>query len=105
MEDVLGEGGATYVDDWVRITITDPVRPQEMNARLKQRFPHALVMQHSPAGAQRPQRQAIAVNATTDPAQAARQFVEDVTSLPPTAQEQAVLERALDQARAMERSA
>jgi exonuclease SbcD len=105
MEDVLGEGGATYVDDWVRITITDPERPQEMNARLKQRFPHALVMQHSPAGAQRPQRQAIAVNATTDPAQAARQFVEDVTSLPPTAQEQAVLERALDQARAMERSA
>ncbi len=105
MEEILGEKGATQVDDWVRIIVTDPVRPQEMNARLKQHFPHALVMQHSPVGVLSTARQSITVNATTDPAQVARQFVEDVTSTPPTAQEQAVLERALDHARAMERSA
>lgn len=104
MADLLGSKGDPLVNDWLRVYVTDPQRPQEMNRRLKTRFPHALVMQHTPEGLERKARQAIKVNAQTDPAQVASQFVEDVTSTAPTPAEMDVLQTALDLARAMDRS-
>lgn len=105
MDEVLGAAGEAHRDNWLRVNITDPVRPQEMNARLKAHFPHALVMQHTPLGKEVTQRRAIVVNAQTNPAEVASQFVTDMTSHAPTTAEAAVLEQAIDRARAAERSA
>lgn len=104
-DSIMGSAGDQFVNDWVRIIVTDPQRPHEMNGRLKERFPHALVMQHSPQGINRSTRESIKVNAQTDPAEVASQFVTDVTTAAPTAAEIAVLNDAFDSARAMDRSA
>lgn len=105
MEELLGAGTESYVNDWMRIYVTDPLRPQEMNARLKARFPHALVMQHAPQGIQQVERELITVNAQTNPTEVATRFVHDVTTVEPSPQEIAVLDHAMDRARAQERSA
>ena len=39
---------------WVRVTVTDRVRPDSLMDRLKSRFPHALQVFHEPEGAHRP---------------------------------------------------
>ena len=36
---------------WVRVTVTDRVRPDSLMDRLKSRFPHALQVFHEPEGA------------------------------------------------------
>jgi exonuclease SbcD len=36
---------------WVRVTVTDRVRPDSLMDRVKSRFPHALQVFHEPAGA------------------------------------------------------
>lgn len=38
-----------YADDWVRLEVTDDVRPERMIPRLRERFPHALQFAHDPA--------------------------------------------------------
>jgi exonuclease SbcD len=41
---------------WCQVTLTDPVRPREAMARLRERFPHTLVLSFEPdAGAARPE--------------------------------------------------
>jgi DNA repair protein SbcD/Mre11 len=43
--------GAEHVDAeraWCQVTLTDPVRPREAMARVRQRFPHALVLAFEP---------------------------------------------------------
>lgn len=105
MDELLGATGEKYVDDWLRVYVTDQRRPQEMNARLKARFPHALVMQHRPVGVGETARAAITVTQASNPAEVASRFIEDVTLTPPTPQERKVLEDAMDLARAQEKSA
>ena len=34
---------------WVQLIVTDPARPEQMVPRLRERFPHALVVRHQPA--------------------------------------------------------
>ncbi|MCW2620701.1 MAG: exonuclease SbcCD subunit [Frankiales bacterium] len=36
--------------DWLSVTLTDPVRPEEAMARLRTRFPHVLVLDWAPEG-------------------------------------------------------
>jgi len=105
MDQLMGSSGDAFVDAWLRVIITDSARPQEMNARLKARFPHALVLQHRPQGLDDIARQSLEVTAASNPAVVAAQFVEDVTGAPATDSEKRVLESALDRARAQERSA
>lgn len=105
MADILGEQGDAHVDNWLRVTVTDPLRPTDMNARLKAKFPHALVMQHQPIRSGTRDRESIVVTAQANPSEVAAQFVQDVTTVPATAEETAVLTQAIDRARAAERSA
>jgi len=105
MDELMGSAGDAFVDAWLRVIITDSARPQEMNARLKARFPHALVLQHRPQGLDDRTRQSLEVTAASNPAVVAAQFIEDVTGAPATDSEKRVLESALDRARAQERSA
>lgn len=104
LEELLGEAGERFRDDWVRIVVTDDARPREMNARLKERFPHALVMQHRPEQRER-QSLSLAVTAASDPVDVATGFVEHVTGEEPSAAEVVVLRTAFERAAAAERSA
>jgi len=104
LEDLLGPAGDAHGDDWLRITVTDAARPPAMYARLKERFPHALVMQHRSsvtAGA----GGTVAISATRDPLEVAAEFVEHVTGAPATPRELATLRRAWERVTAAERSA
>ncbi|MEN1974795.1 exonuclease SbcCD subunit D [Cellulomonas sp. P4] len=104
LADLLGEAGEPHVDDWVRVTVTDDHRPADLYARVRGRFPHALVVQHRP-----PARAAAGtageVTAARDPLEVAAEFVAHVTGAPPTGAEAAVLRRAYEDAVAAERSA
>lgn len=105
LDEVLTSLGQDKRNDWVRVTITDSTRPNDMNARIKAVYPHALVMQHQPAGGRARTREAIRVHAQVNPVEVAAAFVQEMTTVPATAQEKAVLETALDRARDAEQSA
>jgi len=103
LEHLLGAGGEPCVDDWVRVVVTDPARPADLFARVRRRFPHALVVQHRPPALVEPAT--VAVTAAHDPLEVAGQFVEHVTGGPASADEVAVLRAALEHVSAAERSA
>ena len=105
IEDLLGAAGEGHHDDWVRLIVTDPLRPQEMNARLKERFPHALVMQHRPPGDRVRESLTLSVTAASDPVAVAGDFVAHVSGLTPSAAEADVLKIAFEAANATDRSA
>lgn len=44
------EGHAEHVDSWLKITVTDPVRPENMHARLRERYPHLITSYHRSTG-------------------------------------------------------
>ena len=96
--------GTGHAQDWVRVTVTDPARPQDLFRRVRDRYPHALVIQHRPPVASAGARTA-EITTAHDPLVVAGQFVEHVTGAAATAEEVAVLRRAYEQVAAAERSA
>lgn len=104
LDDLLGAAGEPHVDDWVRVTVTDPQRPADLYRRVTQRFPHALVVQHRAPEHVRTTTTA-AVTAAHDPVDVAAEFVRHVTGTAATAVEIDVLRRAYEDVRAAERSA
>lgn len=105
LDELLGATGEPYVDDWLRVTVTDPHRPTDLFRRVRDRFPHALVVQHRAAGADEGGSRAAAVTAAHDPLEVAADFVAHVTGSEATAAELAVLRRAYESVAAAERSA
>ncbi len=105
LDELLGERGAPHVDDWLRVTVTDAHRPADLYRRVKDRFPHALVVRHRPRDRVGAAVGTAAVTAAQDPLVVAAEFVEHVTGARPTEAEQAVLRRAYEQVVAAERSA
>ena len=105
LDDLLGAAGEPHVDDWVRVTVTDAARPADLFRRVRQRFAHALVVQHRPdrpdSGATRP----ALVTAAADPVEVAADFVAHVTGALPTAAERRVLRDAYEHVAGAERSA
>lgn len=97
MGELLGEENARYVDNWVRLWVTDDTYPDDMQPRLRERFPHALVIQHMP-GATSETTAAPAVTEAMNPLEVATQFIEYVTAAPATAAESALLREAYDAA-------
>ncbi|TCK63881.1 exodeoxyribonuclease I subunit D [Curtobacterium sp. PhB136] len=90
---------ARHAESWVRVAVTDPVHPERMYARVKDRFPHALAITHEPADA--PARTAgRAVTATSDPVEVAADFVTFATGGAPSADELVVLREAYEAAAA-----
>lgn len=98
--------GAAFDRDtgaWVRVTVTDDVRPPDLLAAVTARFPHALVVQHRPAcGPACPTSPE--VGAAQDPLAIAAQFVRDVGGRRATDRELAVLREAYEAALADGRS-
>ncbi|QDB78521.1 exonuclease subunit SbcD [Georgenia wutianyii] len=104
LDQLLSPAFDGQAEDWVRVAVTDTVRPRDLYARVKARFPHALVVQHRPTTPLTggPAR---AVTAARDPLEVAAEFVQDVTGAAPTGAESAVLRQAYEAALAAERSA
>lgn len=104
LADLLGVQGEPHVDDWLRVVVTDAVRPGELYAQVKARFPHALQVTHRPP---RPvEREVVtAVGPGRDPLDVARDFVEHVSGRVPSDPEVAALRGAFELALAEERSA
>jgi exonuclease SbcD len=104
LDDLLGAAGDPYTDDWVRVSVTDPQRPDDLYRRVRERFGHALVVQHQPP-ARTDERRAVAVTAARDPLEVVEEFVGHVRGAQATPAESAVLRRAYEQVVAAERSA
>ena len=85
-------------EDWVKIEVTDPVRPEHMRERLRERFSHALVTLHDPEGGVRQMRGRV-VTAASDPVDVMRDFVADVMGRPASTAESTELLRAYEAAR------
>ena len=103
LESLLGTSGEAHVADWLRVVVTDIARPPELYARVKARFPHALVIQHRPAVAS-VERAQVAVTSARDPLEVAAEFVRHVTAAAPTPAESDALRSALERVLALERS-
>jgi exonuclease SbcD len=103
LESLLGASGEAHVADWLRVVVTDIARPPELYARVKARFPHALVIQHRPAIAA-VERAHVAVTSARDPLEVAAEFVRHVTAAAPTPAESDALRAALERVLALERS-
>jgi DNA repair protein SbcD/Mre11 len=104
LDELLGAAGEPHVDAWTRVTVTDARRPSDLYRRVRDRFPHALVVQHR-ADVSAPTSRAVAVTAAHDPVAVGADFVRHVTGLDPTADELAVLRAAYEHVVAAERSA
>lgn len=104
LDELLGAAGAPHTDAWTRVTVTDPHRPEDLYRRVKQRFPHALVVHHRAAVSPGASRAAV-VTAAHDPLDVAADFLAHVTGRGPTPAEADVLRRAYEDVAAMERSA
>ncbi|NUO35355.1 MAG: exonuclease SbcCD subunit D [Dermatophilaceae bacterium] len=66
-------------DAWVRVTVTDRVRPDSLMDRLKSRFPHALQVFHEPEGAVERTRGGTTVVSERDPRELGSDFIAYVT--------------------------
>lgn len=94
---------AELTDCLLSVTLTDPVRPTEPMARLRERFPYAVCLDFAPDGAAGEQAQSYAarVRGRSD-ADIAAGFVEHVRGGPPGRHEVALLQDAFTAARRAE---
>lgn len=104
LEDLLSGAFDAQAQHWLRVSVTDPVRPAELYARVKARFPHALSVQHHPA-VPLAELRSRAVTTAQDPLEVAAEFVAAVSGDAPSPAETLVLRRAYESALAAERSA
>lgn len=106
MADLAGEldmllGSAeftSHADDWVRITVTDRQRPDQLHDRLKSRYPHLLQFFHIPAGSLAELSRPATALAQRSPRELGQQFVGHVTRLDATEAELDVFEAAYHEA-------
>lgn len=104
LETLLGGAFDGLRDAWVRVFVTDPVHPADLHARVREHFPHALVIQHTPVGGAVVSTRR-AVEADSDPVEVATDFVAFATGAQPTETEAAVVRSAYEAALARETSA
>jgi exonuclease SbcD len=108
MADLVGELESLLTDstleahtnDWLRITVTDRTRPEQLFDRIKSRFPHVLQVLHIPTGIGEVGAQARAEIASLTPRELAADFIEHVTGLAADETELALFETAFAEATA-----
>jgi exonuclease SbcD len=103
LEHLLDGRHDDLADAWLRVSVTDPVHPDHLWARVRERFPHALAVLHTPVGAVDSPRLRV-VTAETDPVEVAADFVAFASGAPATDAELAVVRAAYEAARASEGS-
>ncbi|NLF04136.1 MAG: exonuclease SbcCD subunit D [Actinomycetales bacterium] len=105
LDELLSRKHDQHAESWVRVTVTDPVRPGSLVARLEERFAHLLVTRHQPVGVAAGERTLTAVTAASDPVTVVGDFVRHVTGRDPSGAEATVLRAAVEAVEASERSA
>jgi exonuclease SbcD len=93
-----------HADAWVKAVVTDPVRPELMVDRLRDRFPHLLLAQHSPAEGPA-DRSRVGPGAATDPLDVVRRFLVAATGREPSEAELALVRSTYEALRREEPSA
>jgi len=106
LHDVLGSPQyERHTESWVQVTVTDSARPPDLQARVRERFPHALVVRHVPASGPLVGRRTGSTEVPTQPSEVAEAFVHYVTGGDITPEELAVFEAAYEHVLAEGRSA
>jgi DNA repair protein SbcD/Mre11 len=84
---------------WVKVILTDSVRPTAPMERLREKWPHTLVLDFAPeGGAAAPEADLRALSQTSDPIEICGLFVEYAGGGPPDAAERQVLRDAVEAA-------
>ena len=100
LDEVLSDRFAAQRDDWVRVTVRDAARPDNLHATLRRVFPHLLEHRFESSMAPGRERVGVGRGRVPDPVEAASLFVRQVTGAEPAPDEQAVLRAAHEAARA-----
>jgi exonuclease SbcD len=102
LDDLLRRAGrdlAGLADAWVKVVLTDQVRPSMPMERLRERWPHTLVLDFAPEGGLTgPDADLRRLARVTDPAEVCGLFVEYASGAPPDAAQRAVLREAVEAA-------
>jgi exonuclease SbcD len=93
---------ASYEDDFVSVTLTDPSRPEAAMDALRARFPYVLVLAFEPEGVQPDERGYRARIAGRDDLSVAAEFVKHVRNEPASDSERQLLAGAFEAVRAEE---
>jgi exonuclease SbcD len=97
LEDLLADPAHRGVEDhYLSVTLTDPGRPADPMTRLRRRFAHVLVLEHSPEGAAASSGSYRLRLAGRDDLSVARDFVTHVRGTAPTPEEDGLLAEAFD---------
>lgn len=80
LDEVLtSDGFVGMTDAWVQVSVTDAARPAELVAKVRARFPEALVIRHVPADGPLVERAACSSPVPVQPTEVAEAFVRYVT--------------------------
>jgi exonuclease SbcD len=106
LEDLLALDDPGLADSWVKAVLTDTRRPMAPMERLRERWPHTLVLDFRPEGRQVDAAADLArLRPTADPVEVCADFVEWVDSTRPDRSQQDALRRAVESVRRLEVSA
>jgi exonuclease SbcD len=82
LDDLLADDAhAAHEASWVRVTVTDRVRPDSLMDRVKSRFPHALQVFHEPEGSVTSTRSGTTAVSERDPRELGADFITYVTKV------------------------
>ncbi len=103
LDELLALDDPALARAWIKAVITDTSRPVSPMERLRERWPHTLVLEFAPEGERRSSSEDLErLRRTTDPVEIATGFVEFVDRVPPTEEETALLVRAVETVRDLE---
>jgi len=91
-----------YTGHWLQVTLTDPRRPAHPMDRLRERFPHTLVLDFAPEGGAPDTRPVAASVADRSEREVVADFVEWARGTPATPEEEALVNTAIEQIRLQE---
>ncbi len=92
LDEVLATIDPSLDEAWLKVVLTDKVRPMSPMERLRQRWPHTLVLEFAPEGGQAGAQAELArVARTADPVEICARFVEFTGGGAPDSEQRAVL--------------
>lgn len=93
-----------YTDHWLQVTLTDARRPAHPMDRLRERFPHTLVLEFAPEGGSPDTRPVTTPVADRSERQVVGDFIAWARGTPATPEEEALVNTAVEQVRLQERT-
>ncbi|WP_285733676.1 exonuclease SbcCD subunit D [Nocardiopsis sp. ATB16-24] len=93
-----------YTDHWLQVTLTDARRPAHPMDRLRERFPHTLVLEFAPEGGPPSTRPVTTPVADRSERQVVGDFIAWARGTPATSEEEALVNTAVEQVRLQERT-